>query len=58
MEEREVEIFADRSRLAGRLTLPEHARGVVAFAHGSGSSRFSPRNLAVASVLKAMTRPS
>jgi len=51
MDERDVEVFADSSRLAGTLTLPEHARGVVAFAHGSGSSRFSPRNRAVASVL-------
>ena len=34
--------------LAGTLRIPEHARGVVIFAHGSGSSRFSPRNIAVA----------
>lgn len=34
--------------LPGLLTLPEDASGVVAFAHGSGSSRFSPRNVAVA----------
>lgn len=51
MDERDVEVFADSSRLAGTLTLPERVRGVVAFAHGSGSSRFSPRNRAVASVL-------
>lgn len=37
--------------LAGDLELPTGARGVVAFAHGSGSSRLSPRNRAVASGL-------
>lgn len=35
----------------GRLTLPEHAKGAVVFAHGTGSSRHSPRNRAVAEVL-------
>jgi hypothetical protein len=39
-------------RLEGTLVLPEGARGVVAFAHGSGSSRFSPRNVYVARVLQ------
>ena len=51
IDEREVEVVADRAHLVGTLTLPERARGVVAFAHGSGSSRFSPRNRAVAAVL-------
>lgn len=37
--------------LPGRLALPAAARGLVLFAHGSGSSRFSPRNQHVASVL-------
>ena len=37
--------------LPGRLSLPESAIGLVLFAHGSGSSRFSPRNTFVASVL-------
>jgi pimeloyl-ACP methyl ester carboxylesterase len=37
--------------VAGILSLPPHARGVVVFAHGSGSGRFSPRNQAVARVL-------
>jgi dienelactone hydrolase len=37
--------------LPGRLALPASARGLVLFAHGSGSSRFSPRNQHVASVL-------
>lgn len=49
--EREVRIPADGVVLSGTLTLPEHARGVVVFAHGSGSSRFSPRNRAVARTL-------
>jgi putative phosphoribosyl transferase len=38
-------------RLSGHLTLPEGTPGVVLFAHGSGSSRHSPRNIAVARVL-------
>jgi len=37
--------------LPGRLELPESVGGFVLFAHGSGSSRFSPRNTFVASVL-------
>lgn len=41
----------DRS-LPGTLSLPEPARGLVAFAHGSGSSRLSPRNTYVAEVLQ------
>ncbi|MEU3569454.1 phosphoribosyltransferase family protein [Kitasatospora sp. NPDC036755] len=38
-------------RLAGRLTVPAGARGVVVFAHGSGSGRHSPRNRYVAEYL-------
>src|SRR4051812_27376080 len=38
--------------LDGNLTLPPAARGVVLFAHGSGSSRHSPRNRFVAHVLQ------
>jgi putative phosphoribosyl transferase len=38
--------------LGGHLHLPEPARGAVLFAHGSGSSRLSPRNRFVASVLQ------
>src|SRR5258708_38153318 len=37
--------------LEGLLTLPEQARALILFAHGSGSSRFSPRNQFVAQVL-------
>ncbi|PXY29576.1 dienelactone hydrolase family protein [Prauserella flavalba] len=38
--------------LPGDLTIPADATGVVAFAHGSGSSRHSPRNVAVARTLQ------
>lgn len=38
-------------RLRGRLTVPEDAAGIVVFAHGSGSSRHSPRNQFVAAEL-------
>jgi dienelactone hydrolase len=41
-------IPADAARLEGILTLPGHVRSVVIFAHGSGSSRLSPRNTYVA----------
>ncbi|MEU1403859.1 phosphoribosyltransferase family protein [Streptomyces sp. NPDC005728] len=47
-EDREVEVAAGVVRLSGRLTLPAGATGVVVFAHGSGSSRHSPRNRFVA----------
>ncbi|MCV7204297.1 hypothetical protein B7435_32470 [Mycolicibacterium peregrinum] len=47
----EVQVLADRVSVAGHLTIPESACGVVVFAHGSGSSRHSPRNQYVARVL-------
>ncbi|MFG2879215.1 phosphoribosyltransferase family protein [Streptomyces sp. NPDC048337] len=47
----EVEVDAGGVALAGDLTLPEGAGAVVMFAHGSGSSRHSPRNRAVAADL-------
>ncbi|MCP3819409.1 phosphoribosyltransferase [Streptomyces sp. A3M-1-3] len=47
----EVEVDAGAIRLAGDLTLPEGAAAVVMFAHGSGSSRHSPRNRLVAAAL-------
>ncbi len=47
-----VHIPADQVELDGELILPASASGVVAFAHGSGSSRFSPRNTYVAEVLQ------
>ena len=51
-KERLVQIPAGRVALEGNLRIPEAARGVVVFAHGSGSSRFSPRNRFVAGVLE------
>src|SRR5438270_2830013 len=44
----EVQIQAGRAVLSGNLTIPENATGIVLFAHGSGSSRHSPRNQFVA----------
>ncbi|MEU3980843.1 phosphoribosyltransferase family protein [Streptomyces sp. NPDC026672] len=48
---REIEVPAGRVTLAARFVVPERARAVVAFAHGSGSGRHSPRNRYVAAVL-------
>ncbi len=47
----EVVIDTEQANLEGTLILPENAGGVVLFAHGSGSSRFSPRNNYVAEIL-------
>lgn len=47
-----VKIPAGSVELSGELVLPPEASGVVLFAHGSGSSRFSPRNTYVANVLQ------
>jgi putative phosphoribosyl transferase len=47
-----VEILAHGVRLAGTLVVPPHAPGIVVFAHGSGSGRFSPRNRTVAAELE------
>jgi putative phosphoribosyl transferase len=51
VEERLVRVKAGSATLEGNLNLPEGARAVVLFAHGSGSSRFSSRNRYVARVL-------
>jgi len=48
----QVRITAKNRRLEGLLSLPAGAEGVVAFAHGSGSGRHSPRNQYVARVLQ------
>ncbi|HUX87013.1 MAG TPA: dienelactone hydrolase family protein [Chloroflexota bacterium] len=50
--QREVEIPAQAVMLPGILGMPKGAIGVVLFAHGSGSGRFSPRNQFVARVLQ------
>jgi putative phosphoribosyl transferase len=51
-ESLEVEIPAGSVRLAGELIIPDQATGIVLFAHGSGSSRHSPRNKQVAEVIR------
>jgi predicted phosphoribosyltransferase/alpha-beta hydrolase superfamily lysophospholipase len=53
LRDEEVEVVAGPVTVAGHLTIPENPTGIVIFAHGSGSSRFSPRNLYVADVLGA-----
>src|SRR4051812_45376759 len=50
---RPVQIPSGPARLEGELALPADAAGVVLFAHGSGSSRHSPRNQFVARVIRA-----
>ncbi|HET7036767.1 MAG TPA: dienelactone hydrolase family protein [Thermomicrobiaceae bacterium] len=50
---RNVRVQARQVSLGGTLGIPPRARGIVLFAHGSGSSRFSPRNRFVAGVLHA-----
>ncbi|MEV6316552.1 phosphoribosyltransferase family protein [Streptomyces sp. NPDC051776] len=47
----EIPVPSDRVVLPGDLVLPAGAGGIVVFAHGSGSSRHSPRNRAVAAAL-------
>jgi putative phosphoribosyl transferase len=51
--ESDVNIPADNVTLEGILNIPTEARGVVIFAHGSGSSRHSPRNQKVAQYLQS-----
>lgn len=54
-QQREVEISTPQQpedRLKGTLSLPPGCQGVVLFAHGSGSGRFSPRNQQVAQILR------
>lgn len=51
MDTRDVDIELTDARLPGIVSAPDPAVGVVMFAHGSGSSRLSPRNAAVASRL-------
>jgi putative phosphoribosyl transferase len=47
----EVEVPVGDAVLRGDLVIPEHPVGIVLFAHGSGSSRHSPRNRQVAATL-------
>ncbi|HSP73121.1 MAG TPA: dienelactone hydrolase family protein [Gaiellaceae bacterium] len=53
VERRDVVVDAGGVRLPGVVAIPEQARGVVVFAHGSGSSRLSRRNEFVAGELNA-----
>lgn len=47
-----ITISAGQLKLHASLGIPEHARGLIIFAHGSGSGRFSPRNNYVADALR------
>ncbi len=51
VERKAIGVPAGKVELAADLALPHEARGIVLFAHGSGSSRKSPRNRHVADVL-------
>jgi putative phosphoribosyl transferase len=51
VRDEEVSVLTATGRLAGQLTVPRDAHGLVFFAHGSGSSRRSPRNQFVAQEL-------
>ncbi|MDD2340103.1 MAG: hypothetical protein PHG79_07575 [Methanosarcina sp.] len=48
----EIRIPINSITLEGNLTIPEGAKGIVVFVHGSGSSRFSSRNRYVAQELQ------
>jgi putative phosphoribosyl transferase len=52
MMERRVRVSAGPVTLEGNLGIPDSTRGIVLFAHGSGSGRHSPRNLYVAGALR------
>ena len=51
LDDRLVRVRAGAAELQGNLRIPPAARGIVVFAHGSGSGRHSPRNRFVADVL-------
>jgi putative phosphoribosyl transferase len=53
LDNRFVEIRAGGVTLAGNLSVPRSARGLVIFVHGSGSSRMSPRNQYVARIMQS-----
>jgi putative phosphoribosyl transferase len=52
LESRDVRLSLPDAELEGSLTLPKEASGLVLFAHGSGTSRHSPRNRYVAEILQ------
>jgi len=51
LRDEEISVTSGGVTLAGHLSFPEVSKGIVIFAHGSGSSRNSPRNQAVARTL-------
>ena len=51
-ENHEVQILSTGVRLEGNLSIPDGAKGIILFVHGSGSSRHSPRNQYVAQILQ------
>jgi len=51
--EKVVKIPVGKATINGNLIIPPTAKGIVLFAHGSGSGRFSPRNLKVAREINA-----
>ncbi|TQN31576.1 dienelactone hydrolase [Haloactinospora alba] len=51
MDTRHVAVETSDAALAGDMTVPAERRGIILFAHGSGSSRLSPRNRAVSEAL-------
>jgi putative phosphoribosyl transferase len=52
-QQADIKIPVDNVTVEGNLTLPQDAKAIVVFAHGSGSSRFSPRNQYVAKIFNA-----
>lgn len=52
MKKLEIDIPLSLVTLKGDLVIPENANGIVVFSHGSGSSRFSPRNKMVAELIQ------
>jgi len=51
--DREIKMAIGRKTLSATLAIPDRPKGIVLFAHGSGSSRHSPRNRYVAGVLQS-----
>lgn len=51
LRDEEIQVRAGTVTVVGHLKVPQHPVGIVVFAHGSGSSRHSPRNRYVADVL-------
>ncbi len=53
MKKLEIDIPLSSVILKGNLVIPEDPRGIIIFSHGSGSSRFSPRNNLVAEIFQS-----